>query len=101
MAVMFNMLYSTKDPKSITLLQALTGKFKYLNTLKGHVCRQEAIEQHKAVSRLIEQIATKCCDLLLVETIKHNDIIEYINVLFLRSGLLKDASTSPSSTYFF
>ena len=101
MTIMFFMINNIKYQKSITLLHSLNSKFKLLTTLKGHVGKYEAIEMHTEVSKLIEQIVSKCCDLLITQKNKHNAIVEYMNVLFLRSGLLKDASSSTKDYFFF
>lgn len=89
MTVMFYMLTTSKDAQGAELLRALNYKFKVHTSVKGWAGRQESIETHKAISGLIERVAGRCIDLLATQTIKYQNIVQYINLLFMRSGLLR------------
>ena len=94
MTLMFYMINLSKDKEGIAMLNDINHKFRVISTLKGHAGRQEGIELQKSISQLMENITVKCIDLLMTKTIAGIQIIEYANLLFIRSGLLKDAGSN-------
>lgn len=91
MTLMFYMINLSKKADNMQLIHDINHKFKVVTSVKGYAGRQEGIELQKAISRHIEDITVRCMDLLLTKTIKKTQIIEYVNLLFFRSGLMKDA----------
>ena len=94
MTIMFYMINLAKDSEGVRLLYEVNHKFKVLTSVKSYIGSQEGIELHKGISELMEKITLKCIDLLVTKTITKMHIMEFVKILFLRSGLFKDVSTS-------
>lgn len=97
MTLMFYILTLSKKPDNLQLLRDVNHKFKVITTVKGYTGRQEGIELQKAISKHVEDIAIRCMDLLITKTVKKKQIVEYASLLFLRSGLMKDAGAIVST----
>ena len=98
MTLMFFMINQARDAVGMKLLEELTHQFRVLVSVKSHVGRQEAVELHKSISGLLEKIAVTCMSLIVTKTIKTDLINDFVNLLFLRSGLIREGSYSASAT---
>lgn len=93
MTIMFYLINVLKDKEGGLYLSDLNYKLLALTSSKRHFGdRQEAIEAHKQISFIVEKVVLRCVDILVVNVTSPAIIAEYCNILFLKSGLIREAS---------
>jgi hypothetical protein len=93
MTIMFFLINSIKDPEGTDATVELDHRLRFLTSAKGHFgSKQEAVEIHKTVSAAAEKVTLRCIDILVTNPQARSVISPYCNLLFLRSGLLRDAT---------
>lgn len=93
MTIMFYLINSVKDREGSSRLSDLNYKLLALVSTKRHFGnKQEAIEAHKMISHNTEKVVLRCVDILVMDVTSWTIISSYCNLLFLRSGLIRDAS---------
>lgn len=93
MTIMFYLINAVKDREGASHLSDLNYKLLALTSTKRHFGdKQEAIEAHKRISLIVEKVVLRCVDILVVDATSQAIITGYSNLLFLRSGLIRDAS---------
>ena len=97
MTLIFYIINKFKDKEGIEELNSLNLKLLTLTNVKGQAGKQEAIETHKSISKLIEKVGNRCIDILVTNKDAKAVILDYSNLLFLRSGLIKDSSQKETS----
>lgn len=70
------------------LLRQLVHQFKVHQTTNYQAGRQEAIETHKIISKLIGDVAELCMNNIILGVVPQTDYTPYTNHLFMRSGIL-------------
>lgn len=92
MTIMFYGINKVADVEGQRLLEDFNVHCKTLTDTKGYAGKQAAIEIHKKMSTTMEKIAIRFIDLIVTETIHKIHFVEYANLLFLRSGMIKGAT---------
>ena len=92
--MMFYAINRANDIEGRRLLEQFDRHCKTLMTVKGSGRRQEGIELSKNISKAMEAICIRFIDLVITDTIHRDNIRKYTNLLFLRSGLIKEGAAA-------